>query len=80
MNVWWSYLLAVVSVVALYVAGRKNRWGWAILVGAQGVWITYAIATRQWGFIVSALIHVWVCGRNWLAWSRDETKEPRETP
>lgn len=74
----WSITLAVVGIVGLYVAGRKLWWGWAIGLGAQVLWIAYAIATRQWGFIASALAYGWVYARNAYRWRSALPETPRD--
>lgn len=71
MNPYWSYVLMAVGVFGLYLAGRKSQWGWAIGIAAQLLWMAYAVATQQWGFIVSALAYGWVYTRNFLAWRRE---------
>jgi hypothetical protein len=70
---WWSYLLAAVGVFGLWLVGRyKQWWTWLVGIGAQALWVAYAIATRQWGFIVSAGAYGWVYGRNAWRWRADE--------
>lgn len=71
MTVWWSIALAAVGILGIYLAGKKNLWGWAVGVGAQLLWIVYAIVTGQWGFILSALAYGWVYGLNWWRWARE---------
>lgn len=71
----WSYLLAAVGILGLILAGRRKAIGWAIGLAAQALWIAYALATHQYGFIVSALAYAAVYGRNWLAWSREAELE-----
>jgi len=68
MNPYWSYLLTAVGVFGLYLAGRKDRRGWMVGIGAQVLWIAYATATHQWGFYVSAVAYGWVYARNAHAW------------
>lgn len=68
----WSFALAAIGVLGLLVAGKRRWQGWAIGLGAQALWIAYAIATRQWGFIASALAYGAVYGRNMLAWRREQ--------
>lgn len=72
MTQWWSWLLTVVGVSGLYLAGRRNWWGWAIGLGAQVLWIAYAVSTSQWGFLGSAGAYGWVYARNLLAWRLEE--------
>lgn len=75
MTQWWSWLLTAVGVTGLYLAGRKSSLGWAIGLGAQALWMTYAIATRQWGFIFSAVAYGAVYARNWIRWRREARRE-----
>lgn len=68
MNPYWSYLLTAVGVFGLWLAGRKDRRGWMVGIGAQVLWIAYATATHQWGFYVSALAYGFVYAKNAYAW------------
>ena len=73
MAAYWSYVLTAVGVFGIYLSGRKIRWGWAVGLGAQFLWLAYAIATQQWGFLVSCVAYGWVYGKNFIAWTRDRT-------
>lgn len=66
----WSFALAAVGILGIYLAGRKSVWGWAIGLGAQVLWIIFALVTAQYGFILTALAYGWVYGLNWWRWSR----------
>lgn len=75
MSQWWSWVLTVVGVTGLLVAGSKRKLGWAIGLGAQVLWLTYGIVTRQYGFIVSAFAYGTVYARNWTRWYMEERDE-----
>lgn len=75
MSWWWSAVLAAVGIAGLWVAGLGRKVGWAMGLGAQVLWVAYAIATRQWGFIVSALAYGAVYARNWWRWHEQEQQE-----
>ena len=77
---WWSWLLTAVGVFGLYMAGRKVWWAWLIGLGAQVLWLAYAVSTRQYGFIVSAVAYGWVYGKNALAWRRAAIHDGEATP
>ena len=68
---WWSWLLTAVGVAGLYLAGRRVWWSWFVGLGAQALWVMYAVATQQYGFLVSAVAYGWVYGRNGLAWAKE---------
>lgn len=77
MSQWWSWVLAVIGISGLYLAGRKKALGWAVGLAAQTLWITYAVATRQWGFLVSAFAYGWVYAHNWSRWRDDDAVAAR---
>ena len=61
-------LLAAVFLVGLVLVGKNNPWGWVVGIADELLWIVYAVATRQWAFIVSATVYVAVCARNLRTW------------
>jgi len=69
---WWSWALAGVGITGLFLAGSSRKIGWAIGISAQVLWIMYAVSTRQWGFLATALAYGWVYARNWLRWRAKE--------
>ena len=73
MTWWWSWLLAAVGITGIFLAGSQRKVGWAIGLGAQVLWLAYAVSTGQWGFLVTAIAYGWVYGRNWLRWHREES-------
>ena len=75
MSQWWSWLLTAVGVFGLYLAGKRDRRGWIVGIGAQSLWIAYATATKQWGFCVSALAYGWVYIKNARAWKDTSADE-----
>ncbi len=69
---WWSWLLTAVGVTGLFLAGSKRKLGWAIGLGAQVLWIAYALVTVQYGFLASAFAYGFVYARNWLRWRHEQ--------
>lgn len=69
---YWSWLLAAIGVFGLWLAGRRNRLGWVVGLGAQGLWIAYALTTKQYGFPVSAEAYGWVYAANFRRWKQTE--------
>lgn len=61
----WSAVLTVMGITGLWLAGSGKKAGWMVGVIAQILWIGYALVTRQYPFIVSALIYGFVYMRNY---------------
>ena len=68
----WSYTLAGLGVLSLYLTGKKLKSGWLIGLVNSGLWIIYGWTTNQYGFILSALVFIAVQYKNYLAWAREE--------
>lgn len=75
MSQWWSWLLAAIGILGLYLAGKRLAVGWLVGVLAQVPWLVYAVVTRQWGFIATAVAYGAVYTRNFLRWRREAAEE-----
>jgi hypothetical protein len=64
----WSWILTVIGATGLLLAGKKVTWAWLVGLGAQVLWIAYALATKQYGFLASAGIYGAVYLRNHMLW------------
>lgn len=51
------WLLVVGGVAGTFLAGDGRHWAWLILFGLQPVWIAYALATGQTGFVLGSLAY-----------------------
>jgi hypothetical protein len=72
MTQYWSWLLAVIGVGGIFLVGRKTIWGWLILCVNECIWIAYALATKQYGFIVMAVAYALVYVKSYMQWRKDD--------
>lgn len=56
----WSWTLTLIGVAGLYLVSRGYRWAWLINIGAQLLWVVYALTTDQPGFLFAAFAYGWV--------------------
>lgn len=75
-----DWVLATVGVTGVALAGRERTrgYGWMIGMAVQILWITYALATKQYGFILSALAFGVVNTINFRVWFREYSQKQRE--
>jgi hypothetical protein len=66
-----SWVLGSVGVAGIYFVGRKTVWGWVVLLANEVLWITYALMTKQYGFIFSAVAYGIVYVKSFLHWRKD---------
>ena len=64
----WSWILAAIGVTGIFLVGRKTIWGWLILCVNECLWIAYALATHQYGFIAMALAYAAVYIKSYIHW------------
>ena len=69
----WSWVLAAIGVTGIFLVGRKTIWGWLILCVNECLWIAYALATDQYGFIAMAVAYAAVYIKSYLHWSNEVT-------
>ena len=67
----WSYTLAGLGVLSLYLTGKKLKSGWLVGLVNSGLWIIYGLTTDQHGFILSAVVFIVVQYKNYFAWDRE---------
>jgi nicotinamide riboside transporter PnuC len=67
-----SWLLTFYSLLGVWLIGRKNIAGWLVGLSCQLLWLFYAITTKQYGFVVSAVVFGWVYVINYLKWKNEE--------
>jgi nicotinamide riboside transporter PnuC len=68
----WSYILAGLGVLSIYLTGKKLKSGWLVGLANSGLWIVYGLLTQQYGFLVSAIVFIYVQYRNYAAWAKEE--------
>lgn len=68
----FSWILAAVGIIGVYIAGNKNKWGWAISGLYQVLWIVYAYFTEQYPFIIVCLVYLVIYIKNFLGWSEEK--------
>lgn len=61
----WSWVLTIVGVASLFLAGSRPRVGWPLALLNQILWAVYSIVTDQWGFLAGAACYAVVFARNW---------------
>ncbi|GAA4007373.1 hypothetical protein GCM10022631_19070 [Deinococcus rubellus] len=68
---YWSWVLPILGVTALYASGSGKRWGWLVGFAGQLLWIVYALLSQQYGFLLSAAAFAAIYARNYLHWRGD---------
>ena len=70
--VYWTWALTGLQVMALWVTGRGQAWGWIIGSAVQPGWIAYALMTDQLGFVIGCGISTGVQLSAYLRANRSE--------
>lgn len=68
----WSWVLAAIGVTGIFLVGRKTIWGWLVLLLNECIWIAYALATNQYGFIAMATAYSVVYIKSFVHWKRED--------
>jgi len=66
----WSFVLAGLGLVQLWLSGSKRRFGFVVGMFTSVGWFWYGLDSSQWGFLVSAVVFFVVHVRNFVRWSK----------
>lgn len=64
------YILSLIGVTALILIGKRKELGWALAFTNECLWFLFAIATKQYGFIIGALVYGFVNAYNYRNWRK----------
>jgi nicotinamide riboside transporter PnuC len=64
------YILSIIGVTALILIGKRKQLGWALAFTNECLWLLFAIATKQYGFIIGALVYGSVNAYNYSIWRK----------
>lgn len=70
-NTYASWILAISGTAAMFVIGKKLVWGWLWFLFNEFMWITYALITKQYGFIFAAVTYGTVAIRSYIRWKKE---------
>jgi nicotinamide riboside transporter PnuC len=70
----WSYVLAGLGILSIYLTGKKLKSGWVVGLINSALWITYGLTSEQYGFVISALVFIGVQLKNYLNWAEEERR------
>lgn len=68
------YILSIIGVSGLFTIGLHKWWGWVIAFVNECLWIGFAIATKQYGFILGAVVYGAVNAYNAMKWKSKSGK------
>lgn len=72
---WWSWALVSVGMFGQYLTTKKNPAGFVVGLGAQLMWLLYALSTNQYGFVVSAVGFGCIYVLGFYRWTAPKIKE-----
>jgi hypothetical protein len=72
-----TWALALISIAATVLSGRKVWWGWLLAAASCAGWTVYAVATDQLGLAALNGFYVALTLYNARRWRREEQRAER---
>jgi len=63
-----DWLLSAMSALMLWLMGNHSRWGPALGLCNQVLWMFYAVSRRQWGLLPGIALYTLIHLRNLKRW------------
>ena len=60
----WGFILTAMGLLAMWLVPKRPKLGWSIGIASEVVWLAFALATDQPGFVIGAVLYGIVYGRN----------------
>jgi hypothetical protein len=73
----WSWILTAFGAFALWLALHKIWYAWAVGLFTQLLWFSYAVCTKQYGFVVSCFVFGSVYFSAFISWKRERSIKSR---
>lgn len=70
-------VLAALSVTAIILVARKNKWGWVFGLASQPFWFITSYMNQQWGVFFITIVYTfsWAYGIYEWFWRNKETNK-----
>jgi len=64
------YILSVITIYSMFLAGNKTPVAWLVALLNQILWLMWIAMTKTWGFLPMNIALWVVYSRNYLMWKR----------
>ena len=65
---YFPYLLSIISIYQMWIAGDKKPYAWMVMIGNQCLWLVWIVASGTWGFLLLNVALFIVGIRNHRLW------------
>lgn len=65
-----SWVLSITTILMLWLMGSKNIWGVYIGLGANILWVYYALSIHEYGLLLGVFANTIVQIRNLILWRK----------
>jgi hypothetical protein len=73
MSLWQvlPFVLSGVTILAMQLAGRKDKRGWALGIANQVLWLAFIVHTQSWGLLVLTGVLTVTYAQNYQRWAKE---------
>jgi len=65
-----DWITGFLSILAIYLLGNKNRWGWVAQFINQFFWLYIVFHKELWGLLPVIIVITYLSIRNFIIWSK----------
>jgi len=74
----WAWVLSSLGLLGTYFTAKKFWWGWLFLFILNFAWVYYALATKQYGFLLASAVYGVLYWKTMVKWRRERlTKDTK---
>ena len=68
-----DWIALMLTAISIYLLGKKRKSGFSLGVGANIVWIMFAILAHSLGTVVACIIFIILNVKGWWNWTIEQT-------
>ena len=72
-----DWFLSLLTIGMNILLGRKNKWGWVLMIGISVLWIYYALSLKppQYGLLPAIMANILIAVPSAIKWFREDRKK-----
>lgn len=74
-----DWLLSGITIFMNILLGRKNKWGWIVMMVLSGLWVYYALVLvpPQYGLLPAVLANFVIAIPSAIKWFKEDRKDKK---
>ncbi len=77
--IYLDWILSILTIAMNILLGKKNKWGWIMMLVVSALWILYALTLNppQYGLLPAVVANVFIAVPSAIKWFKEDRIDRR---